>query len=441
MANPNAVVDLVRSVPSFDAARTGAARLPQTLTITFEGGRSGVLDLSTPSGRVWADVLDYLRNARAPAYVEIDPISGLISNLLMPAVVTVGEITPIADGAEVELIISHAKHYLRRSNPDYDQLLRTLETARKDGATVAVTETPTTHEIIDVRPVPGLKAPGAAGEAPLAPPGPHPGPAAAVTLNQAQQMFSLVAGKFCCPAVAAAPCIPFNYPDDGCWGRAHEMCRLIIAAGVQPNKIWIFGNLQAATQNNPICHVNWGWHVAPTLDVQVGASSQTYVIDPSLFPNPVPQPTWASAQGDPNPTLIPSPASVFYRNQSGSISQTDPTYAQTNAVLNTYRQQLRLRATGPDGPPPYATCIAPQPGVQFIGAIAGGATHSWYTWGWPASWHVVWTVMPLTICPGAPQVSWKVQVQRADPANATYWIVVKNLTPNTVRIAGRYNIF
>src|SRR5215469_2472611 len=99
MANPNVVVDLVRSVPSFDAARIGATGVPRTLTITFEGGQSGVLDLSTPPGAVWADVLDYLREARAPAYVEIDPITGLISNLLMPLVVTVGEITPIADGA------------------------------------------------------------------------------------------------------------------------------------------------------------------------------------------------------------------------------------------------------------------------------------------------------------------------------------------------------
>jgi hypothetical protein len=107
-------------------------------------------------------------------------------------------------------------------------------------------------------------------------------------------MFDLVAHKVCCPATAAAPCIPFNYPDDGCWGRAHEMCRLMLAAGITPNKVWIFGNLRAASQNNPNCQVLWGWHVAPTLSV----GGETYVIDPALFNGPVTQATWAGVQGD-----------------------------------------------------------------------------------------------------------------------------------------------
>ena len=214
----------------------------------------------------------------------------------------------------------------------------------------------------------------------------------------------------------------------------------MITAGIQPDKIWIYGSLRAATHNNPRCEVRWGWHVAPTLSVNTGAGSQVWVIDPALFPGPVPQATWASVQGDPHPTLIPSSASIFYRNQSGSVSETDPTYTKTNQVLDTYRNQLRLRAVGPDGPPPYIQCLPARPGVQWYGTIAAGATQSWFTYGWPASWHVIWTVMPLTACPGGPKLSWKVRVERANATQATYWIVVKNLTSNIVRFEGRYDI-
>ena len=48
--------------------------------------------------------------------------------------------------------------------------------------------------------------------------------------------------------------------------------------------------------------------------------------------------------------------------------------------------------------------------------------------------------MPLTTCSGAPQLTWKTQVERASAANATYWIVVTNLTSNAVRFEGRYDV-
>ncbi len=125
-----------------------------------------------------------------------------------------------------------------------------------------------------------------------------------VTLQRAQQLFELVNAKVCCPASAPAPCIPFLYPDDGCWGRASEMCRLIIADGAQPRKVWIYGHLLVQTANNPACHVGWGWHVAPTLEVNTGVGTDTYVIDPSLFPGPVTKTMWKSVQGDPSATLV-----------------------------------------------------------------------------------------------------------------------------------------
>lgn len=79
-------------------------------------------------------------------------------------------------------------------------------------------------------------------------------------------------------------------------------------------------------------------------------------------------------------------------------------------------------------------------GVQWTGTLTANQSQRWFTWGWPATWHVIWTVMPTTPRPGDPQVSWTVQVERANAEYITYWITVRNLTPNAVTFEGRYCI-
>lgn len=263
---------------------------------------------------------------------------------------------------------------------------------------------------------------------------------AAVTPQRAQQLFSLVSSRLCCPVTSPAPCIPFLYPDDGCWGRAHEMCRLMIADGADPEKVWIYGGLTVSSANKPDCVVNWGWHVAPTLQVNTASGIQIWVIDPSLFTGPVPRATWGGAQGDPNAVLEASPATFFYRGQGGSPVFYDPTYAETNDVLTTYRNALKLRSAAASGPPPYLQCLTMPPRVQFLGALGAGQTGQWFTWGWNPAWHVLWTIMPLTPCPGSPQLTWSVRVERATATQCTYWILVTNLKQEPVKFEGRYDI-
>lgn len=267
-----------------------------------------------------------------------------------------------------------------------------------------------------------------------------------VTPQRAQQLFDLCNRRLCCPASAPPPCIPFLYPDDGCWGRAHEMCRLMIADGAQPEKVWIRGNLRPSSQNHPGCRFpgwrGWGWHVAPTLQVSTPNGVKTWVIDPALFNGPTIQATWKSVQGDPNAVLKASAVSMFFYHSflNGGPDETDPTYAKTNAVLTTYRNNLKLRSVSPDGPPPYFACMTKPLGVQWFGSLAPNQTKSWFTWGWGAKWHVFWTIMPLTPCPGAPQLKWKVRVERASATQGTYWIRVTNLTGDPVKFEGRYNV-
>jgi hypothetical protein len=79
-------------------------------------------------------------------------------------------------------------------------------------------------------------------------------------------------------------------------------------------------------------------------------------------------------------------------------------------------------------------------GMQWIGSLAANETRRWFTFNWPATWHVIWTVMPTTPRVGAPQVGWTVEVERGDSERTTYWITVRNLTPQSLRFEGRYAI-
>ncbi|MEA2511457.1 MAG: hypothetical protein QOJ59_944 [Thermomicrobiales bacterium] len=79
-------------------------------------------------------------------------------------------------------------------------------------------------------------------------------------------------------------------------------------------------------------------------------------------------------------------------------------------------------------------------GVQWTGNLAANEERRWFTFNWPATWHIVWTVMPTTPQPGAPQVTWKVQVERANAEYVTYWISVRNLTAVPLTFEGCYCI-
>lgn len=327
------------------------AEAHQPPIVTFQNGETARLDPADPRTIVMADLIEDAREASIPLYIELDAATLLISDLRIPIDGIIKAITPDASGnMEIEIEISHAVHVLRKENAEFERLLGVAREAMARHERVALTERDN-EGIIDIR----LTTP----EAPAASPQtarPFEGAIARpVSPTRAKQLFDMLAARSCVPATVLPPCIPFLFPDDGCWGRAHEMCRLIIAQNEVPSKVWIYGQLRVNTRNNPNCYVRWGWHVAPTLQVQTGPSVETQVVDPSLFGVPVDQVRWKGVQGDASARLAPSDASAFYRDPAGNI-QTDPSYAQTNQVLARYRLQLKQRATSGVGPPPYAHC-------------------------------------------------------------------------------------
>lgn len=381
--NLRIIVDwIIRITPAVRKPTDSALEAnPDGFLVEFRGGQTARLLRSKYAAAV-LDLLDDLREQQAPAYVELEGDANAITQLRLPGIRKVQAVQEIA-GGEVDVVLfpSHARHILSRKNEDFAKLLKALLDGNHSDRWQLVTETDA-HEIIDVRPCPENVA-----ERPR-----KPGwfervksllldewwyrvryevcylfcwRRGCVSMKTAWDMFNLVAPASCNPTNPLAPCIPFRYPDDGCWARAHEMCRLMIAAGVTPAKVWIDYAaptlLHAATRNHWQCFVEWTWHVAPTLCVRsYWCGMETYVIDPSLFTGPVTVATWQAAQGGPNTTLTHTSASVYWRN----AIPTDPAYTDTNFRLMFYRTALKNRSTleiNPAtntlwGPPPYANC-------------------------------------------------------------------------------------
>lgn len=114
---------------------------------------------------------------------------------------------------------------------------------------------------------------------------------------EAEGYFSYLAGQ---------TQIPFRYPEDGCYARAHEMARLLEEKGVESEKIFLFGNLRVETRFAPEGVVTWWYHVAPVVQVQdeVGGAGRV-VIDPSVSSSALQVSEWIAIQTGENCREIP----------------------------------------------------------------------------------------------------------------------------------------
>jgi hypothetical protein len=136
-----------------------------------------------------------------------------------------------------------------------------------------------------------------------------------------------------------------------------------------------------------------------------------------------------------------------YQSGDGGGSWTDFSNGLPNAfvgdlLFHPHARVLRagLRNRGVWEIPVDGWMTQPLCGVQWNGNLAGNQTARWFTFRWPATWHVLWTIMPTTPRLGAPQLTWTVQVERAEAEYVTYWITVRNLTPDPCSFEGRYCI-
>lgn len=82
----------------------------------------------------------------------------------------------------------------------------------------------------------------------------------------------------------------------------------------------------------------------------------------------------------------------------------------------------------------------PVVGTQFHGSLAAGESRRWFTYSWPACWHVLWTVQPTSPVTPGPALRHEVRVERASREHITYWISVTNESSAAVEFDGRYEV-
>jgi len=177
MKKPDVIVETIHSISPVGEERISALKQTPSppITVRLHGDQLAHLDMSMSRSKAWAGILDSVQRMKQAVYLKIDLKTRMIAELLLPRPVKVASVKSAnrKGDVEVELIISAARHYLRRTNPDYKNLLKTVENAQKTGMPVLVTESRDRHEIVDVRPLPETMAAPTYLDAPL------PGPAAA----------------------------------------------------------------------------------------------------------------------------------------------------------------------------------------------------------------------------------------------------------------------
>ncbi len=129
--------------------------------------------------------------------------------------------------------------------------------------------------------------------------------------------------------------------------------------------------------------------------------------------------------------LTPARARDLLRT-TGSPQQDAPGRPSTQRIGNRPNVRQLIPAVAP----------VPQPfvGVQFRGTVPSGQTRRWFTFNWPAHWHLLWTVIPTSVTPGGPQIRWNVLVERASDRFITYWIDITNISSASADIEARYAV-
>lgn len=325
------------------------------LVVTLERGGELLVPAQDPRLPLFEQILESARKDGARLYFERD---GDRLNLLRPAIS--GHILSLeessAGGIEIEITNSHAIHVLRRDNSDFEELALLLREAHRAGTAVAIVDR---HGIIEVQPDDEKRllteeevAPPARSsllEAEVVPSG--------MDWQAVMRLFQAIVAQDCPVANVRPPCIPFSYPTNWCWTRAHAMARMMITEHeVTPGKLWIRGRLRAQTRNDLDCHVRWGWHVAPLLMARPegGGGELLVIIDPSMFDRPVPQEQWVFAQGDGDARLTSTSWEVYNYTTGGSEIR-DRDFSLVDDGLRSARRHL-LAQIADDGPPPYAHC-------------------------------------------------------------------------------------
>ena len=266
-------------------------------------------------------MLSLIQQANRPAYVEVDE-NDAVTRVEIPKVAKVVRITPIPSGGfDVTVDASVRALSLRPSAPRYEEFLSVVRDAFERDLLVVVTEECDGEELLDVRLWPGAPPPVVSPTQPILFGKPAleslltTEPAEARKGVQPDSQRGNVRRRG-----AVLGCIPFKFPKNGCWARAHRMCEIMLDEfTIRAGKVWIFGKLKADTLNDPTCLVEWDFHVAPLLSVQYGKRTRLMVIDPARSDHgPVTLRRWKRRVHGISKTMVTG-ASVFRQLEPGRL--------------------------------------------------------------------------------------------------------------------------
>ena len=155
--------------------------------------------------------------------------------------------------------------------------------------------------------------------------------------------------------------IPFDYPVDCCYTRAHVMARAMRKRGVIAGKVWYFAEdwgkdngsrplTPMRADGTPVTFfdadtstdepVTWRYHVAPLVDVQQpDGTIVPMVIDPSLADGPVTRETWQALMGSPRGAYeeITNRFPYFRNKKTKSDVLWDPDLSESKEQLKAHR--------------------------------------------------------------------------------------------------------
>ncbi len=155
------------------------------------------------------------------------------------------------------------------------------------------------------------------------------------------EIFDYCASQGCATGTATIDyCIPFQYVVDGCYARAHKMRQIMLEEyELSCEKVFSYEDVTGSLAVDAgDCCVYWWYHVAPLVTVKTDLGPVKYVIDPSMFDEPVSIAVWTAAQE--NHGCSPSANFGYYEITPGKIytpgGGTDNSYTSTNWTCNWY---------------------------------------------------------------------------------------------------------
>lgn len=147
--------------------------------------------------------------------------------------------------------------------------------------------------------------------------------------------------------------LPFGYQQANCHNISHYISLLLESKGYQCAKIWAFAPvvyslggsrlISFADKKNisPTGKIDWGYHVAPVIQVQIGNKVRKMVIDPGLFPkNPVRYRTWLAKLNTKNIIYLIMD-SEWYLYNSSMIPNSQLTY-NSNELSTAIQPNIKL---------------------------------------------------------------------------------------------------